>query len=240
MARRIGDPALPVVGRCSPRGRRSGHRQYAEVRLALAQEGLRATRAAGDLDAEAVALVVLTGSLLEMGDLDGVRRGGPGDRAARDPAPQHLRADGAGLARPEPGLRCATTTRRRADRGRALRAAPAAQPGQRGPARRGHPPGLAHVGRADRGAVEPLTAAIAVADERPRPATCCSSRWPARATSTRLRARARRTAGAPGARTGAARRPGAPWPRRPPSPATHALAEQMAARLAAAEPGGSR
>jgi hypothetical protein len=69
MARRIGDPALSTWA-LQTAWKALWTPPYAEARLALAQEGLQATRAAGDLDAEAVALVVLTGSLLEMGDLE--------------------------------------------------------------------------------------------------------------------------------------------------------------------------
>jgi hypothetical protein len=67
MARRLGDPAL-LSWSVLAAWKALWTPAYADFRLDLAQEGLRATREAGDPDAEAVALVVLTGSLMEMGD----------------------------------------------------------------------------------------------------------------------------------------------------------------------------
>ena len=61
------------------RGRRSGHRSTAERRYELARQGLDAARAANDPDSEAVALVILAGSALEMGDRTDLR----GRRASR-------------------------------------------------------------------------------------------------------------------------------------------------------------
>lgn len=67
MARRLDDPAL-LSWAVLTAWKALWTPAYADVRLDLAREGLRATREAGDPDAEAVALVVLTGSLIEMGD----------------------------------------------------------------------------------------------------------------------------------------------------------------------------
>ena len=67
MSRRIGDPAL-VAWSVLTAWKALWTPEHADVRLELAHEGLRATREAGDLDAETVALVVLTGNLLELGD----------------------------------------------------------------------------------------------------------------------------------------------------------------------------
>ena len=67
MARRLGDPAL-LAWAALTAWKALWTPAHAPLRLELAQEGLRATRAAADPDAEAVASVVLTGSLLEMGD----------------------------------------------------------------------------------------------------------------------------------------------------------------------------
>ncbi|MCW2761056.1 MAG: hypothetical protein JWR85_1257 [Marmoricola sp.] len=67
MARRIGDPAL-LSWALQTAWKALWTPAHADARLAIAHEGLRATREAGDLDSEAVALVVLTGNLLELGD----------------------------------------------------------------------------------------------------------------------------------------------------------------------------
>jgi DNA-binding SARP family transcriptional activator len=67
MARRIGDPVL-LSWAVQTAWKALWTPAYADLRLALAHEGLRAARTAGDPDSEAVAMVVLTGSLLEMGD----------------------------------------------------------------------------------------------------------------------------------------------------------------------------
>lgn len=67
MARRIGDPSL-VWWALHTAWKALWSPAHAETRLRLAEDGLAATRAAGDLDSEAVALVVLTGTVLEMGD----------------------------------------------------------------------------------------------------------------------------------------------------------------------------
>lgn len=68
MARRLGDPALMGWAALTA-WKALWTPDQAHVRLDLAQESLRAIREAGDPDAETVALVVLTGNLLELGDL---------------------------------------------------------------------------------------------------------------------------------------------------------------------------
>jgi hypothetical protein len=77
MSRRIGDPAL-LTWAVLTAWKALWTPAYAESRLALAHEGLAGSRAAGDADSEAVALVALTGSLIEMGDR------GAYERAARE------------------------------------------------------------------------------------------------------------------------------------------------------------
>ncbi|MBD3923263.1 AAA family ATPase [Nocardioides cavernae] len=67
MARRIGDPAL-LAWAASNAWKALWTPVHADLRLELAQEGLRATREAADPDAEVVASVLLTGSLIEVGD----------------------------------------------------------------------------------------------------------------------------------------------------------------------------
>lgn len=67
MARRIGDPALQSWSVLTA-WKALWTPAHADDRLALAHEALRATREAGDPDAETVALVVLTANLLELGD----------------------------------------------------------------------------------------------------------------------------------------------------------------------------
>jgi len=67
MARRIGDPAL-LAWAAPTAWKALWTPAHAGLRLDLAREGLRATREAADLDAEVVASVLLTGSLLELGD----------------------------------------------------------------------------------------------------------------------------------------------------------------------------
>ena len=67
MARRIGDPAL-LWWASHTAWKALWTPARATRRLALAREGLEAARAAGDPDSEAVALVVLAASALEMGD----------------------------------------------------------------------------------------------------------------------------------------------------------------------------
>ena len=67
MARRIGDPAL-LGWSALTAWKALWTPADADLRLELAREGLRATREAADPDAEAVASVLLTGSLLELGD----------------------------------------------------------------------------------------------------------------------------------------------------------------------------
>lgn len=67
MARRLGDPDL-LAWAVLTAWKALWTPEYAEERLELAHEALRATRDAGDLDAETVAQVVLSGSLLELGD----------------------------------------------------------------------------------------------------------------------------------------------------------------------------
>lgn len=67
MARRIGDPDL-LAWAVLTAWKALWTPEYAAVRLDLAHEALLATREARDPDAEAVALVVLTGNLLEVGD----------------------------------------------------------------------------------------------------------------------------------------------------------------------------
>lgn len=67
MARRIGAPAL-LGWAALTAWKALWTPAHADVRLGLAREGLQATRDGADPDAEAVASVVLTGSLLELGD----------------------------------------------------------------------------------------------------------------------------------------------------------------------------
>ena len=67
MARRIGDPAL-LAWAASTAWKALWTPAHADLRLELAREGLRATQEATDADAEVVASVLLTGSLLELGD----------------------------------------------------------------------------------------------------------------------------------------------------------------------------
>jgi hypothetical protein len=67
MARRIADPGL-LAWSTMTAWKALWTPAHGDARLALAREALDATRDAGDTDAEAVASVVLTGSLLEMGD----------------------------------------------------------------------------------------------------------------------------------------------------------------------------
>jgi hypothetical protein len=68
MARRLGDPAL-VAWSALTAWKALWTPEHADVRLDLAHEGLRAAREARDPDAETVALVALSGNLLELGDL---------------------------------------------------------------------------------------------------------------------------------------------------------------------------
>jgi DNA-binding SARP family transcriptional activator len=67
MARRIGDPAL-LWWASHNAWKALWSPAWADTRLELARDGLGAARAAGDLDSEAVALVLLTGTVLELGD----------------------------------------------------------------------------------------------------------------------------------------------------------------------------
>jgi hypothetical protein len=68
MARRLGDPAL-LAWAAETAWKALWTPAHADVRLGLAREALRATREATDPDAEVVASVLLTGNLLELGDL---------------------------------------------------------------------------------------------------------------------------------------------------------------------------
>ncbi len=68
MAQRIGDPAL-LWWASHTAWKALWTPAHADRRLILARAGLAATRSAGDPDSEAVALVVLTASVLELGDL---------------------------------------------------------------------------------------------------------------------------------------------------------------------------
>ena len=70
MARRIGDPAL-LWGTTRAGSLALWTPAYAEQRLALAEEGLRATEELGDETALAIAETCLAGALIELGDLDG-------------------------------------------------------------------------------------------------------------------------------------------------------------------------
>ncbi len=67
IAQRIGDPAL-LWWAAHTAWKALWTPAHGETRLSLAREGLAATRASGDQDSEAVALVVLAGTALEMGD----------------------------------------------------------------------------------------------------------------------------------------------------------------------------
>jgi DNA-binding SARP family transcriptional activator/DNA replicative helicase MCM subunit Mcm2 (Cdc46/Mcm family) len=67
MAHRIGDPAL-LWWASQTAWKALWTPKHGEARLALAHQGLDAARAAHDPDSEAVALVILAGSALEMGD----------------------------------------------------------------------------------------------------------------------------------------------------------------------------
>lgn len=67
MARRISDPAL-VAWSALTAWKALWTPAHADLRLTLAHEGLQATREAADPDAEVVASILLTGSLLELGD----------------------------------------------------------------------------------------------------------------------------------------------------------------------------
>lgn len=67
MARRIGDPGL-LSWSALTAWKALWTPAQADLRLMLAHEALRATREAADPDAEVVASIVVTGSLLEMGD----------------------------------------------------------------------------------------------------------------------------------------------------------------------------
>ncbi len=70
MARRLGDPGL--LGWATLAAWKAlWTPAHAELRLELARECLAATREAADPDAEAVAWILLTGSLLELGDREG-------------------------------------------------------------------------------------------------------------------------------------------------------------------------
>ena len=67
MARRVGDPALLAWSTLTA-WKALWTPAHADLRLTLAHEGLQATREAADPDAEVVASILLTGSLLELGD----------------------------------------------------------------------------------------------------------------------------------------------------------------------------
>lgn len=67
MARRIGDPGL-LSWSALTAWKALWTPAHADLRLTLAHEALRATRQAADPDAEVVASIVVTGSVLEMGD----------------------------------------------------------------------------------------------------------------------------------------------------------------------------
>ena len=76
MARRLGDPAL-LAWAAPTAWKALWTPACADLRLDLAHEGLRATREAGDPDAEAVALVFADRQPARAGRPDGVSRGGP-------------------------------------------------------------------------------------------------------------------------------------------------------------------
>ena len=101
MAQRIGDPAL-LWWASHTAWKALWTPAHGVTRLSLAREGLAATRASGDQDSEAVALVVLAGTALEMGDRAAYEQAAAGDRAAGPPPPQLLCADGPGLGPAQP------------------------------------------------------------------------------------------------------------------------------------------